>query len=161
MATRKKNETVAVEMAAKVESKSKVPKVKVLTVTGKRKTSIAKATIKEGNGEIRINKMPLETFSILRRLYLIEPLRIAEGVIGDQLKRLSINVTVAGGGSESQTEASRLAIAKSLWGYTSNQDLKNAFVKYDRSLLVADVRRKEMRKPGDSKARKRRQTSYR
>jgi len=160
MAPRKKSETVT-GMAKNLDSKGKAPKQKIITVTGKRKTSIAKATIREGNGEIRINKMPLETYSTMRRLYLIEPLRIAEGVIGDQLKKITIGVTVTGGGNESQTEASRLAIAKSLVTFTSNQDLKAAFIKYDRSLLVADVRRKEMRKPGDSKARARRQTSYR
>ena len=44
-------------------------KPKILTISGKRKTSIAKATIKPGNGEIRINKMPLETVSMLRKLY--------------------------------------------------------------------------------------------
>lgn len=32
---------------------------------------------------------------------------------------------------------------------------------YDRNLLVADVRRKETRKPGDSKARAMRQSSKR
>ncbi len=145
----------------KTETKQRVAKPKVITVSGKRKTSIAKATIKSGEGEVRINKRPLEAFSQLRRLYLMEPIRIAEGLVGDQLKGANIQVNVAGGGNESQTEASRLAIAKAIVAFTNNKELKSAYVRYDRSLLVADVRRKEMRKPGDSKARKRRQTSYR
>ena len=40
-------------------------------------------------------------------------------------------------------------------------DLRKAFLSYDRTLLVADVRRKEQRKPNDSKARAARQKSYR
>ena len=39
--------------------------------------------------------------------------------------------------------------------------MQDIFMKYDRQLLVADVRRKEVYKPGDSKARSKRQKSYR
>jgi ribosomal protein S9 len=39
--------------------------------------------------------------------------------------------------------------------------LRKAFLSYDRNLLVADVRRKEAYKPGDSKARAKRQSSKR
>ena len=148
----------SVHAAEKRESRKKI---RILTISGKRKTSIAKATIREGKGMIRINKMPLETYPFLRKIYLSEPLRIAEEVIGDKLKTVNIDVNVKGGGNESQTEASRLAIARVLVEYLGGAELKAAFLKYDRSLLVADVRRKEMRKPGDSKARARRQTSYR
>jgi len=45
--------------------------------------------------------------------------------------------------------------------FTKNDDLKNAFLSYDRNLLIADTRRKEACKPGDSKARANRQTSFR
>ena len=45
--------------------------------------------------------------------------------------------------------------------HTDGQSLKKAFLNYDRSLLVADVRHKEQYKPGDSKARRKRQKSYR
>lgn len=137
------------------------PKVKAITVTGKRKTAVAKATIKEGKGEIRINKKPIEALSFMRKVYLSEPLRIYENVMKNSVNNVDINVNVVGGGSESQVEASRLAIARSLVEFTRSKELKSAFTSYDRSLLVADVRRKEMRKPGDSKARARRQTSYR
>ena len=88
-------------------------------------------------------------------------LKIAENVLGDKLKNVTIEVKVSSGGSESQMEAARLAIARALLQYFKNSQLKSAFLAYDRTLLVADVRRKEMRKPGDSKARAKRQTSYR
>jgi len=148
------------ETAQKVR-KVKVVKPKILTVSGKRKTAIAKATIREGNGRIRINKKPIETYSFFRRLVLSEPFKIAEGILKDDLKKYDIDVTVVSGGTEAQIDAARLAIARALVAFTQNAELKSAFLGYDRTLLVADVRRKEMRKPGDSKARARRQTSYR
>ena len=86
-----KKETMANELK---EKKTKAPKAKVLTVTGKRKTAIARATIREGNGMIRINHKPLETLSHLRRLMILEPLRIAEDVIKDDLKKISIDVRI-------------------------------------------------------------------
>ena len=72
-----------------------------------------------------------------------------------------ITVNVKGGGTESQIEASRLAIARVLVEFTKNDELKKAFIDYDKNLLVADTRRKEPNKPGDSKARKKRQKSFR
>jgi len=133
----------------------------VLTVSGKRKRALAKATIRSGTGSVRINNKPIETFSFLRRLSLLEPLRIAQDVIKDKLKTFDISVNVHGGGIECQMEASRLAIARALVAITKDADLKKAYLNYDRYLLVADVRRKETRKPGDSKARAKRQKSYR
>ena len=132
-----------------------------ITVSGKRKEALAKATIKNGTGKIRINKRPIESYSYLRQLSLKEPLIIAQQVIPEQLGKVDISVNVKGGGSESQVEASRLSISRALVDFTKNEQLKKAFLNYDRSLLVADVRRKEMRKPGDSKARAKRQKSYR
>jgi small subunit ribosomal protein S9 len=146
-------------MAKKRETKKQV-KTEGITVAGKRKTAIAKATIKPGTGIIRVNKKPIDLFPYFQKLTLLEPIRIAEDVLKQKLV-YDINVNVKGGGSESQAEASRLAIAKALVIFTKNQDLRKAYLSYDRSLLVADVRRKEAYKPGDSKARSKRQKSYR
>ena len=132
-----------------------------ITVSGKRKEALAKATIKNGTGKIRINKRPIESYSYLRQLSLKEPLVLSQQIIPEQLGKVDISVNVKGGGSESQVEASRLSISRALVDFTKNEQLKKAFLNYDRSLLVADVRRKEMRKPGDSKARAKRQKSYR
>jgi small subunit ribosomal protein S9 len=132
-----------------------------ITVSGKRKEAIAKATIYSGTGVIRINKRPIEIFPFLRRLELLEPIRIAEDVLKEQSKTFNIDVSVKSGGAEAQIEASRLSIARAIVLFTGSQELKKAYLNYDRSLLVADVRRKEQRKPGDSKARARRQKSYR
>ncbi|MEM2956126.1 MAG: 30S ribosomal protein S9 [Candidatus Pacearchaeota archaeon] len=131
-----------------------------ITVSGKRKTAIAKATIKAGTGIVRVNKKPIEIFPYFQKLTLLEPIRIAEDTLKQKLA-FDINVNVKGGGSEAQVEASRLAIAKSLVAFTKSQELKSAYLAYDRSLLVADTRRKEMYKPNDSRARASRQKSYR
>ena len=58
-------------------------------------------------------------------------------------------------------ERQKKAMAKAIIDYTQSDELREAFLNYDRSLLVADVRRKEACKPGDSKARAKRQSSKR
>ena len=132
---------------------------KKLTVSGKRKTAIAKATIVNGSGKILINKKPYENLDFFKKLVISEPIEIAKKVLGKF--DIDILVNVKGGGSESRIEASRLAIARAFVKFSKSDSLKRAFSKYDKNLLVADTRRKEAYKPGDSKARKKRQKSFR
>jgi len=132
---------------------------KDIVVSGKRKTSIAKAIIKEGNGKITINKRLISSFPMLKQLELKEPIIIAEQILGGL--NFDIQVNVKSGGGASRIEASRLAIARAIMAFTKNLDLKRAYLEYDRHLLIADVRRKEAYKPDDSKARAKRQSSYR
>jgi len=134
---------------------------KIIVASGTRKSSKACATIQEGSGKILINQKPIEVFSNFQRLSLSEPLIIAEDVLKERIKQLDISVTIRGGGVESQVEAARLAIARAILAFNKSAELRNAFLKYDRMLLVADTRRKEQRKPNDSKARAARQKSYR
>ena len=132
---------------------------KIVHTSGKRKRAIARATLKEGKGIVRINKLLLANYSnTLARLKIQEPLEIAKEIA----QTVNISVNVKGGGWQSQAEASRLAIAKALVGYTRGEKLKKAFLEYDRHLLVADTRRNEPCKPNDSgKPRAKRQKSYR
>jgi len=52
-----------------------MPKTKVLLTSGKRKTAIARATVREGQGRIRINKVPLEILEPeIARKKVMEPL---------------------------------------------------------------------------------------
>ena len=132
---------------------------KNITVAGKRKTAIAKATIMPGKGVIVINKQPYEHLDFFRKLMIEEPVQITKQVLGTL--DADINVHVTGGGMESQIEASRLAIARALVLFTQSQELRSALSKYDKNILVADTRRKEANKPGDSKARRKRQKSFR
>lgn len=131
----------------------------MITISGKRKTAIAKATVKEGKGVIKINRKSIESFPMLQQLELKEPLIIAEQILGKL--NFDILVNVNGGGISSRVEAARLAIARAIIEFTKNEELRTAIVAYDRNMLVADTRRKETCKPGDSKARAKRQTSYR
>lgn len=132
--------------------------MKVIQTMGKRKRAIARATAREGTGRVRINHLLLENYTPkLAQLRIMEPLVLAEKFA----KKTDINVNVYGGGQYSQAEASRLAIAKALVEFSKSNALKEELLKYDRHLLVADVRRKEVCKPNDSKARKKRQKSYR
>lgn len=148
----KQRKYVEIKKMAKIKSNE-------ITVSGKRKTAIAKATIKQGSGIVKINNKSLSSMDFLKRLAIEEPLKIAES-LGLE-KNYDIKVNVKGGGSESQIQASRLAIARALLAFSKKPELRRALIQYDRTLLVADVRRKEAYKPGDSKARAKRQKSYR
>jgi len=134
-------------------------KNKSIVVSGKRKKAIARATINPGDGRIRINKVLLDNYTPkISRLKLREPLILA----GDVSNKVNIDINVRGGGVNSQAEASRLALAKSLVEFTKSNELKDKFLEYDRSFLVADVRRKEPSKPNrHGKARSKVAKSYR
>lgn len=132
---------------------------KVLVVSGKRKTAIAKAVIKPGMGRIRINNVPLEIYEPeIARLKILEPLLEA----GEEVwKGLDINVKVRGGGFMGQAEAARMAIARGLVKWTKSSHLKSVFLRFDRTLIAGDPRRKEPKKFGGPGARARDQKSYR
>ncbi len=127
--------------------------------SGKRKTSIARATIAEGTGKITINKRTYNNLQEFDRLKIKEPIAIAEQILGKV--NFDVSITVRGGGERSQVDAARLALARAIVTFSKSKDLSNAYMTYDRNLLIADVRRKEAYKPGDSKARAKRQSSKR
>ncbi len=132
--------------------------MKIVHTSGKRKRAIARATLREGKGNVIFNKVLLNNIKPdVLRLKLSEPLILAE-----KLKdKVDVNINANGGGMMSQIEAARLALARALVEYSKDEKLKTVFLNYDRHLLIADVRRKEMYKPNDSKARAKRQKSYR
>jgi len=130
-----------------------------IITSGKRKTAIARAIVVKGTGKITINKKPYGNLQNFDKLRMEEPIRIAENVIGKLA--VDVSITVRGGGDKGQVEASRLALARGIVAFTKNKDIEKAYQDYDRALLVADVRRKESYKPGDSKARRKRQKSFR
>ncbi|NVM02418.1 MAG: 30S ribosomal protein S9 [Candidatus Helarchaeota archaeon] len=133
--------------------------VKVVLSSGKRKTAIARATIREGKGKIRINKKPLEIYEPeFAKLIIMEPLIIA----GEKVtEKLDIKVKVEGGGFIGQSEAVRIAVARGLYKWTNSEKIKKKFIQYDRTLLSGDSRRTEPKKFGGKSARARRQKSYR
>ena len=130
--------------------------MKVIHVSGMRKSAVARATLKPGKGVVRINSKLLSLYTPeMYQMKIMEPLILA----GDVSKKVDISVNVRGGGQSSQADASRLAIGRALAQFQAS--LKKVFLDYDRNLLVADIRRKEPYKPNVSKARAKRQKSYR
>jgi small subunit ribosomal protein S9 len=134
-------------------------KYKKVYASGKRKTAVARAIVSEGTGNISYKGQNYENLDLFNRLKLAEPVRIAEQILKEI--KFDAKISVRGGGEKGQIDASRLALAKAIIDFTKSEELKEAYVKYDRSLLVADIRRKEAYKPGDSKARAKRQSSKR
>ena len=132
--------------------------MKVVVVSGKRKSAVARATVRKGRGIVRVNSVPIEVFEpYLARVKIMEPLTLA----GDRASKVDIDVNVKGGGYMGQAAASRTAIAKGLVQFLSDDKLHELYTKYDRSLLVSDPRRKLPKKPLGRGARKKRQKSYR
>ncbi|MAG38052.1 30S ribosomal protein S9 [Candidatus Pacearchaeota archaeon] len=137
-----------------------MPNIENRIFSGKRKTAVAKIRIKQGTGNISYNFLPYEELTLFHRLALIEPLRIYEKELGEKVK-FDFSIKTKSGGKEAQIQASRLAIARALLEISGSETLKKAFIKYDRNIIVQDSRRKEAYKPGDSKARAKRQKSFR
>ncbi|HEV2520411.1 MAG TPA: 30S ribosomal protein S9 [Thermoplasmata archaeon] len=130
----------------------------VVQTTGKRKSAIARATVRKGVGKVRINRQPLEVVEPeLVRQKIQEPLLM----VGARWKALDIDVAVSGGGIMGQASAARTAVARGLLTWLKDPALTDMFKHYDRSLLVNDPRRKLPKRPGGRGARKRRQKSYR
>jgi small subunit ribosomal protein S9 len=97
---------------------------------------------------------------MFHKLALTEPLRIYQQELGETPK-FDFHILTMKGGKEGQIQAARLALARSLLEISGSDVLKKAYVRYDRNIIVQDARRKEACKPGDSKARAKRQKSFR
>ncbi|MFQ5908550.1 MAG: 30S ribosomal protein S9 [Thermoplasmata archaeon] len=126
--------------------------------SGKRKTAVARAVVRKGQGRVRINKVPLEIHTPeMARLKIMEALTLA----GNRADAVDVDVNVRGGGVMGQADAIRTAIARGLVGFYGDEDLEERIRAYDRTLLVPDTRRKLPKKPLGRGARKKRQKSYR
>jgi small subunit ribosomal protein S9 len=130
----------------------------IIETSGARKTAVARATIREGNGRIRVNGVPIEIYMPeLAKLKMMEPVTLA----GDRISKVDISVKTKGGGVMGQADAARTAISRAIIEYFKDKELENIFKDYDRTLLVNDVRKKMPKKPGGRGARKKKQKSYR
>ena len=140
-------------------------KKKVVNSSGKRKTAVARATIKSGKGRVRVNSEPIEILQPdLARRKAMEPLTIADAM--NRLSKVDINISTNGGGVMGQTDAIRTAIARGLVHYNGgaegfDEELRDEYLRFDRSLLVNDPRRKEPKHQLGRGARRKKQKSYR
>jgi small subunit ribosomal protein S9 len=122
---------------------------------GKRKTSIAKVFLKEGNGTITVNNQPFDIiFGSLKeeREIIKNPL-----IVVNLNNTFDIDIKIKGGGMSSQLEAIKLAISKAIC--TINDSYRPALK--EQLFLRRDSRIKERRKYGLRKARKAPQYSKR
>mgnify|MGYP005745578969 FL=1 len=140
-------------------------KKKSVEYSGKRKTAVARATVKPGKGRVRVNSEPIEIMQpALARRKSMEPLVIADAM--NRLGKVDISITTQGGGIMGQTDAIRTAIARGLVHYNGgaegmDTELRDEYLRFDRSLLVNDPRRKEPKHQLGRGARRKKQKSYR
>ncbi len=124
------------------------------SATGRRKTATARVTLKQGSGEITINKRPFDeyfgTLSLQNQVLL--PFQVANAS-----NQFDTVIHAEGGGVTGQIGAIQLGIARAL--LKTNEELKDDLRSAD--LLTRDARKKERKKPGQPKARKRFQFSKR
>ncbi|MCY4380594.1 MAG: 30S ribosomal protein S9 [Proteobacteria bacterium] len=126
----------------------------VTHAVGKRKMAVARVWLKPGNGQIVINRQPMDTYltRATSKMIVKQPLKLSE--LSDQL---DILVNVRGGGLSGQAEAIRHGIAKAISLFDPE---KRAVIKKAK-LLTRDARQKERKLPGQPGARKRFQFSKR
>ncbi|MFQ3359889.1 MAG: 30S ribosomal protein S9 [Candidatus Poseidoniales archaeon] len=143
----------------------KARKIVNVTTSGKRKTSIARAVVKKGKGRVRVNGQPLHIMEpTLARRKALEPVQIADAM--ERLSKVDVVVDVHGGGQMGQVDAIRTAIARGLVKWNGgaegdDEELRDEYIRFDRTLLVNDPRRKEAKHQMGRGARKKWQKSYR
>lgn len=121
---------------------------------GRRKTSIARVFLKEGSGEITINKKNFKDYFNTATLHY----KLEQAFDLTETKgQYDVTVNVEGGGITGQAEAIRLGIARALCEI--NPDYR-AMLKPD-GLMTRDPRMVERKKFGQKKARKKFQFSKR
>ena len=130
------------------KSSGNICKGKVLSQgVGRRKSSVARVYLKDGEGNIMVNNVDYKTFFKNHFIYykLLEPLNFL-----DCLKSYDFKINVNGGGLNSQVEAVRLGISICL----SKLKIENRSILKDVGFLTTDSRIVERKKPGHKKARK-------
>jgi small subunit ribosomal protein S9 len=133
--------------------------MKTILRSGKRRTAIARAIIKEGNGRITINGKPMEIIEPeIVRMKLLEPFYFLDEKTRNNI---DIKVKVKGGGYMGQADAARTAIARALLAWTNSEQLRSKYSDYDRHMIVGDPRRREPKHFGGSGARAKYTKSYR
>ncbi len=122
--------------------------------TGKRKSAVARVTIKPGTGTYTVNNKELNEF--FPRPTLQRVVRGPLETVGQQ-ERLDVVAKIHGGGVSSQAGALRHGIARAL--VEADPNLRGELKR--RGFLTRDPRVKERKKAGLKKARKRPQFSKR
>ncbi len=128
--------------------------MEVINALGRRKTAVARVYLKEGKGNITVNKRDAKEYFTVpsQQSKLVQPFLLT-GTDG----QYDVTVNVDGGGQTGQVEAIRLAISRAL--VKINEEHKPALKA--EGLMTRDPRMVERKKPGQKKARKKFQFSKR
>lgn len=135
---------------------------KIITASGRRKSSVAQVKMVPGNGKIIVNGKDVSEYLPFEVLVmdLKQPL-----VLTNNESTFDITVVVRGGGYSGQTGAIRLAITKALLIYDDGTDASSETsyrrVLKEAGLVTRDPRVKERKKYGLKKARRAPQFSKR
>ena len=122
--------------------------------TGRRKSSVARVRVREGSGNITINKRTLEEYfhNEEQRNAVLAPLNRV-----NRLSDVDIIIRAHGGGISGQAGACSLGIARALRAYDGELEAELR----EGDLLTRDSRMKERKKPGLRGARRGAQFSKR
>lgn len=135
---------------------------KIITASGRRKSSVAQVKMVPGNGKIIVNGKDVSEYLPFEVLVmdLKQPL-----VLTNNESTFDITVVVRGGGYSGQTGEIRLAITKALLIYDEGTDASSETsyrrVLKEAGLVTRDPRVKERKKYGLKKARRAPQFSKR
>jgi small subunit ribosomal protein S9 len=128
--------------------------MEIINTLGRRKTSVARVYLKEGKGNITINKRDYKEFFPVPTLQakVLQAFDLTETT-----GKYDLTINVAGGGINGQAEAVRLGISRAL----VKIDPEYKPVLKAEGLMTRDPRMVERKKPGQPKARKQFQFSKR
>lgn len=128
--------------------------MEVINTSGRRKTSVARIYLSQGEGKITVNKREFADYfpSEVLQIKVQQPLELT-----NESSKYDISVNVQGGGINGQAEAVRLAISKAL----CEIDAEHRLTLKPEGFLTRDPRMVERKKPGRRKARRKFQFSKR
>jgi small subunit ribosomal protein S9 len=109
--------------------------------TGRRKSSVARVRIRDGQGKIMVNRRPIEEY------FVNDQDRAAVTACLDAAElsgKIDVFVRVSGGGLTGQSGAVRMGLARALVSY--DESLHDTL--RDGGFLTRDSRMKERKKPG-------------
>ncbi len=125
-----------------------------IITTGRRKTSVARITLRPGTGEVKVNNKKLHDY------FGVEQLRndvLSPFIVTETSGKYDVDANVNGGGLTGQAGAIRLGISRAL--VEVNSELRSKLRAND--MMTRDPRMVERKKYGQRKARKRFQFSKR
>lgn len=120
----------------------------LIRATGRRKTAVAVAVLRQDKQGIIVNGKDIDTYfgnNLFQKQEAISPL-----IVTNLKDKIGWEIETTGGGITGQAGAIKLAIARALVEY--NPELKPILKKY--GMLKRDPRMVERKKPGKPKARK-------